>query len=170
MTDFSPPQSAVPKPLKPVRAPWKPGMNDVLILLLAANMIGTVGLGIRVYRGSRPTVVTVGVTQLTREYVARLATSQITPQEANIRTQMFMSVAQDAVKKAATDKGVIVMARECVLAGEFADVTSDVGRAVNATMDSTMGNRSALSPTPAPTGLQPTPASPLTAGGYNGQR
>ncbi|OYW79215.1 MAG: hypothetical protein B7Z26_08440 [Asticcacaulis sp. 32-58-5] len=157
MTDFTPP------PPEKARTPWKPTKVDVLMLLLAANIIGSVGLGIRVYRGSKPTVVTVGVTQLTREYVSRLATSQITPQEANIRTQMFMSIAQEAVKKAATEKGVIVMARECVLAGEFADVTPDVARAVNATMDRATASRLA---TPA---LPVIPATPLPPGGFSAQ-
>jgi hypothetical protein len=156
-------------PARASKESWRPSKVDVLILVLAANLVATAGLGIRVYRGSKPTVVTVGVTQLTGEYVSKLATSNITPQEAAVRTQLFMSVAQDTVRRAASDKGVIVMARECVLAGEFADITPDVGRSVEATMAKT---KSPLVPAVVPqlpprAGMLPGPidATPVGQGG-----
>lgn len=109
--------------------------NDVIIFLLAVNLIGLVGLGIRVYRGGKPTVVTVGITQMTRDYVARLAGAPMTPEEAQIRTKLYLSVAQDAVRRAADKKGVLVLPRECVLAGEYADITPDVEKSVTATIE-----------------------------------
>jgi hypothetical protein len=109
--------------------------NDLVAALLALNFIGLIGLGARVYRGDKPTVVTVGITQMSRAYMAKLATTNITPQEARIRTQLFLAVAQDAVKLAANRKGIIVVPRECVLAGEYSDMTAEVERAVTETMD-----------------------------------
>jgi len=109
---------------------------EVLTLLLAIDTIAIVGLGVRVYRGDKPTVVTVGITEMSREYMAKLATApNVTPQEANIRTRLYLAVAQEAVKDAATKKGILVLPRECVLAGEYSDVTADVSKAVGAMMD-----------------------------------
>ena len=109
------------------------GLTEGLAVALAVNMVATGCLTYRVmFRPEPPKVITVGVGQLTREYVSRLATSpSITPQEVELRTKLFMAVAQDAVKNASTQKGVIVMPRECVLAGEYAHATTEVGRAVN---------------------------------------
>lgn len=109
--------------------------SDIVPALLVVNLVGLVGLGLRVYRGDKPAVVTVGITQLAREYMAKLATSNVSPAEARIRTQMFLAVAQDAVKQAAGRRGIIVVPRECILAGEFSDMTAEVSKAVTATMD-----------------------------------
>lgn len=121
------------------RAKGKPslpfGRNDLVLAVLILNLVGLVGLGLRVYRGDRPTVVTVGITQLAREYMAKLATSNVSPAEARIRTELFLAVAQDAVKRAAGRKGILVVPRECILAGEYGDMTAEVSKAVNATMD-----------------------------------
>ncbi len=147
MTDLPPP-TAAPAPAAVEAAPG-PGAKpagkrrrlpfshvEVLTLLLAINTIAIVGLGVRVYRGDKPTVVTVGITQMSREYMARLATApNVTPQEASIRTRLYLAVAQEAVKDAATKKGILVLPRECVLAGEYSDVTADVSKAVNAMME-----------------------------------
>lgn len=111
------------------------GRSDIVLILLVLNLVGLVGLGARVYRGDKPTIVTVGITQLAREYMAKLATSNVSPAEARIRTQMFLAVAQDAVKQAAGRRGIIVVPRECILAGEFSDMTAEVSKAVSATLD-----------------------------------
>lgn len=111
------------------------GRDDLVLALVVLNLVGLVGLGVRVYRGDRPTVVTVGITQLAREYMAKLATSNVSPAEARIRTELFLAVAQDAVKRAAGRKGILVVPRECILAGEYGDMTAEVSKAVNATLD-----------------------------------
>lgn len=128
MTVSAPPLS------KPKRRPAVT-RDDVLTALLVLNLVGLVGLGIRVYRGDKPAVVTVGITQMSREYMAKLATSNVSPEEARIRTQLFLAVAQDAVKAAATRKGILVVPRECILAGEFTDMTAEVSKAVSTTLD-----------------------------------
>jgi hypothetical protein len=114
---------------------WVFGRGDIVPVLLVLNLVGLIGLGLRVYRGDRPTIVTVGITQLAREYMAKLAASNVSPAEARVRTQMFLAVAQDAVKQAAGRRGIIVVPRECILAGEFSDMTAEVSKAVSATMD-----------------------------------
>lgn len=126
------------------------GLTEALAVALAVNMVATGCLTYRVmFRPEQPKVITVGVGQLTREYVSRLATSpSITPQEVELRTKLFMAVAQDAVKNASTQKGVIVMPRECVLAGEYADATTEVGRAVN----EKLGKVAATGPAPSGVG------------------
>jgi hypothetical protein len=125
------PRAASPKP----KRPWPISRNEVVTALLVLNLFGLIGLGVRVYRGDKPAVVTVGITQMARDYMAKLATSNVSPQEARIRTQLFLAVAQDAVKQAASRKGILVVPRECVLAGEYTDMTAEVARAVGATMD-----------------------------------
>lgn len=128
MTVSTPPSS------KPKRRPAVT-RDDVVTVLLVLNLVGLAGLGIRVYRGDKPAVVTVGITQMSRDYMAKLAISNVSPEEARIRTQLFLAVAQDAVKAAATRKGILVVPRECVLAGEFTDMTAEVSKAVMTTLD-----------------------------------
>lgn len=144
-----PPKPRATRASRPARLPAIT-RNDVVAALLVLNFIGLIGLGARVYRGDKPTVVTVGITQMSRAYMAKLATTNITPQEARIRTQLFLAVAQDAVKLAANRKGIIVVPRECVLAGEYSDMTAEVERAVTETMDrKTVGAAERLTaPTP----------------------
>ena len=142
----------------PPRARWRWPFSAVesLAALLAANLILTVGLGVRVYQGDKPTVMTVGITQMTRAYMAKLATTPgVTPQEASLRTRLYLAVAQEAVKTAATRKGVLVVPRECVLAGEYADLTADVARAVDATLEAKVRALPRAAPTPAPLSLEP---------------
>lgn len=152
-----PPQT--PAPVVPKAAPrrkhWSPARGDVVIVLLTLNLLGLVALAARVLHGDRPTVVTVGITQMAREYTARLATANIRPEEARIRTQLFLAVAQDAVRQAAGQKGVLVMPRECILAGEYADITGEVSRAVATTLDRKGGDLGAAAPTTGGALVQP---------------
>lgn len=156
MTDAPPPPRPQPKPNRPL------GLTEALAVLLAVNMIATGCLTYRVYKGDRPKIVTVGVGQLTREYVSRLATSpNMSPSEVETRTKLFMAIAQDAVKNASSDKGVIVMPRECVLAGEYADATELVGKAVSARLEKDLPLKAA--PAPSPAAGPAAPSGPLVA-------
>lgn len=135
MTDArAPPVTPAPR-----KARTRLGREDVVMILLVANLAGLAALAARVLGGDKPVVVTVGITQLTRDYMAKLATTNISPEETRIRAQLFLAVAQDAVKGAASRKGLLVVPRECVLAGEFADMTPDVARAVEATLAARAG-------------------------------
>lgn len=127
---------ATPPPPAPLRRrswPW-PGRETLVTLLLIVNLAGLAGLGLHAWRGAKPVVLVVGITQLAREYMAKLATANVSPQEAKVRTELFLAVAQEAVRDAADRKGVLVVPRECVLAGEYGDITEDVAKAVSATL------------------------------------
>lgn len=143
--------SDAPSPARaPVKAKKPLGLVEALAVLLAVNLVATGCLTYRVYRGDRPKIVTVGVGQLTREYVSRMATSpNMSPSEVETRTKLFMAVAQDAVRNASHEKGVIVMPRECVLAGEYADATADVGKVVSARLEKDLPMKTAAPAAPA---------------------
>ena len=152
-----------PAPPPPARRKALVSRQDVIVFLLAANMIGLIGLGVRVYRGDKPTVVTVGITQMARDYMGRVAASNISPEEARIRTQMFLAVVQDTVRTAAARKGMVVMPRECVLGGEFSDITADVSQAVNQAMQ----HRAAQIPAAPPAAAPAAPIAPQPPGGLD---
>lgn len=110
-----------------------PNMNQFLFGLLCLNLIFTTGVFLRQQQGVKPVIATVGVRQLTSDHIAKMASAKtMTPEEARIRTELFLAVAQDAMKRMSAQKGVVVLARECVLAGEYADVTGDVAKSVTA--------------------------------------
>lgn len=118
--------------------------------LTLLNLVGLLALGAHAVRGDKPVVVVVGITQMAREYMAKLATSNVSPEEARIRTELFLAVAQEAVRSAASRKGLLVVPRECVLAGEYGDITEDVAKAVEATIAERTGR-------PPPIGARPAP-------------
>lgn len=133
-----------------------PSFNQGVVGLLALNMIFTGGVLVRQLQGTKPVIATVGVRQLTNDHVAKMATARnMTPEEARIRTELFLSVAQDSMKRMSTQKGVVVLARECVLAGEYADVTFDVAKSVNAVLSQASGGLAATAPLGPP--AMPTP-------------
>lgn len=126
-----------PRPRTAVSPRWsRPQVSRerVTTVLLVLNLLGLGTLSIHAYRGDKPVVVVVGITQMAREYMAKLATSNVSPEEAKIRTELFLAVAQEAVRTAANRKGLLVVPRECVLAGEYGDITEDVAKAVQTTM------------------------------------
>ena len=63
-------------------------VQDGLVVGLAVMVIAQACLFIRMERGRPPQIVTVGVRQITQEYVARLATSNVSQEEARIRTEL----------------------------------------------------------------------------------
>lgn len=107
-------------------------VQDGLVLALAGVIVAQAVLFIRMERGRPPEIVTVGVRQITQEYVSKLATSDISQEEARIRTELYLALAQDTIRRLAVADDVLVVARECVLAGEHADLTPQVSRAVQA--------------------------------------
>lgn len=127
------PPHAPPRPPRRFRL-QRPSRKGLVAGLMIVNVVALLGLGVKAYRGDKPVVVVVGITQLAREYMAKLATSNVSPEEAKIRTELFLAVAQEAVRSAANRKGLLVVPRECVLAGEYGDITEDVAKAVEATM------------------------------------
>ncbi|MGH6977788.1 MAG: TrbI F-type domain-containing protein [Brevundimonas sp.] len=90
-----------------------------------------------------PVIMTVGISQLTKNYMAELALSNLPPEEVGVRTELFLSVTQDTLRRAATEDNVLLIAREAVLAGNAIDVTEDVNAAVKAAMKQAADRRGA---------------------------
>jgi len=130
-----------------------------LVVGLAAVVVAQAGLFIRMERAPPP-IVTVGVRQITQEYVGKLAATPMSAEEARIRTELYLAVAQDTIQRLSLDKDVLVVARECVLAGEHADLTPQVSRLVSAAFEKAVGERPATPGAAQPTGL----ASPGASG------
>jgi hypothetical protein len=120
---------------------WLPSQAQILILIIVALLISNLALWVRLVRSDHPLIVTVGVRELSQRYVAKMALSDITPQQAAMKTQMFLTVTQDTVRRAAANKNVLLLARECVLAGEAADITAEVEQAVNSALGQTKDTR-----------------------------
>ncbi len=83
---------------------------------------------------SAPTIMTVGIRHLTQNYMAQMAMSELSPEEVAVRTELFLSVTQDTLRRAAEEQNVLLVAREAVLAGNAIDVTEDVDVAVQAAL------------------------------------
>lgn len=165
MTDAPTPPAAAPAsataaPARPAaRSRFKlpkglaPSKIEALTFAVAALALSNAYLFAEQRRDESPMIVTVGVRQLTADYMLNVAHARMQPEELKARTDLFLAVAQDSMKRMATEKGVVVIAREAVLGGEYADVTSEVAAAVRTAMDSAGAA--------APAALIPPPAVPL---------
>jgi len=142
---------------KPPRLPKvRMTVQDGLILVLAAVVVAQVVLFVRLDKQVSPRIVTVGVRQITQQYVGELAASDVSQEEARIRTALYLAVAQDVIKRMSVADGVLIVARECVLAGEHADLTPQVATAVSAAFSrASAAPAPALSPSPATAGRRP---------------
>ena len=153
MTDTVTPAPATPPAAAPKRrARFKlpkglmPTKIEALTFAVGALVISNAYLFAEQRKEEKPLVVTVGVRQLTAEYMLNVGNAQMKPEELQARTELFLAVAQDSMKRMATEKGVVVIAREAVLGGEYADVTAEVGQAVNAALTKAAGPSIAPAP------------------------
>ena len=105
---------------------------------------------------ANPEVMTVGVRQLTQQYMAQMALSDLSPEEVAVRTELYLSVMQDTLRRAADGENVVIIAREAVLAGAVTDVTGEVNAAVQDAMRQAVARRGATQQ------AQPTSAAPAT--------
>jgi len=126
-----------PPPPRPVRRrpdfrAWLPTRVQALVLVIGLLSVSQALTFVQLREAAKPVVMTVGVREMTEKHLAQIARSDMTPQEAAIRTELFLAVSQDILKRAAVQKGVVVLARECVLAGEHGDATLEVARRVEA--------------------------------------
>lgn len=145
------PASAPPKPVK--KGPlggWSPSKTQIIAAAIAAIAVSNVGTWLYVAkRNTGPEFMMVGVREMTQQYMAGLATANITPEEAGIRMDLYMSVTQDTLNRATRGKNIMLLARECVLGGPAEDVTGAVGEAVKSAMDKALTDRG-LSATTSP--------------------
>ncbi|NEX91212.1 TrbI F-type domain-containing protein [Caulobacter sp. 17J65-9] len=122
---------------------WGPSKGQVTGAMIALLVVSNVGAWAALVTRKPPKIVTVGITELTQGFIAREALGQITPDQARIRMETYLAVSQDTLKRVATEDGVIVLARECVLAGEQADWTAVVDAAVKSAMAPVAGPKPA---------------------------
>ena len=114
---------------------WAPTKNQMFASALALLAISNVFSWVELVRSNNsPEIVTVGIRQLTTEYMAELAISQMSPEEVAVRTELFLSVTQDTLRRATEGQNVLLIAREAVLAGDASDVTAEVKAAVQEAM------------------------------------
>jgi len=130
-----------------VRRHWiarlKPYLAQVLCLALGLLVLSNLGLWLRVHALERgPSVAVLGVRELTQGYLHRVATSEVTPEEAALRAKAFLAVAQDEIGRMEAAKGGLVLARECVLGGETRDLTAELERTVERKLAAATGGLS----------------------------
>lgn len=113
---------------------YLPSKGQAAVGIIALLALSNLGLWVKLEREQQPVIVTVGVRELSQGYVAKIALSEATPEEAAVKTEMFLAATQDTVRRAAERGNVLLLARECVLAGETADITKEVGEAVELAM------------------------------------
>lgn len=111
-----------------------PTRTQAAVGVIGALALSNAALWIELQRRVDQPIVTVSVRELTQGYIAKLATANISPEEASIRADAFLAVSQDTLKNLALKHGVVVVARECVLAGEKQDITVEVGARVDAAL------------------------------------
>lgn len=105
---------------------------EVAIFLLVINLCAVAALYIKTERDKAPIVATVGVTALARNYEAQFANDpNATPELVKLKTNIFMGSAEQAVKAISQKQHMIILARECVLAGEAKDLTPDLQQIVD---------------------------------------
>lgn len=110
-------------------------ITEVAVFLLVINLFGMVALYIKMERDKPPVVATVAVTALARNYEQQFANDpNSTPELVKAKTNIFMASAEEAVKAYAHDQHMVILARECVLAGESKDLTSDMQSVVDAAL------------------------------------
>jgi hypothetical protein len=105
---------------------------EIAIFLLVLNIFAVAALYIKTERDKAPIVATVGVTALARNYEAQFANDpNATPELVKLKTNIFMGSAEQAVKAMSQKQHMIILARECVLAGEAKDLTPDLQQVVD---------------------------------------
>lgn len=128
---------------------WLPTKGQAAVAAIALLAMSNIATWVKLVREDPPMIVTVGVREMSQGYISKLALSNISPQEAAVKTELFLSATQDTVRRAASKKNVLLLARECVLAGEAADITKEVGDAVQLAMAEAAGVPSASGATTA---------------------
>jgi hypothetical protein len=105
---------------------------EIAIFLLVINLCAVAALYVKTERDKAPIVATVGVTALARNYEAQFANDpNATPELVKLKTSIFMGSAEQAVKTMSQKQHMVILARECVLAGEAKDLTPDLQQIID---------------------------------------
>ena len=109
---------------------WLPTRTQVFVLTIGLLVISNAAewLALR-DAASGPRITVVGVREMTQAYVRKISSPQLSEQESLLRAQMFVAAAQDELKRLVPSKR-LVLAKECVLAGEQNDITAELQKAV----------------------------------------
>lgn len=113
---------------------YGPTKGQVAVMVIGALTVSNVGAWAKILTDKPPRVVTVGITEMTQNFIAREAVGSRGEAEARASMEAYLAVSQDTLKRVAVQDGVIVLARECVLGGEADDWTDTVDKAVTASM------------------------------------
>lgn len=148
MTDTNEPEVvAYPKKRKPALAflkGLKLSFREGMVGLLMINLAVTGSLLYKVETNKQPVIATVGVTSLTRLYASKVANDPTaSPEMIKAKTEIFQDVVRKKVQELATQKGVMILARECVLTGEAEDLTPDLETTVNTMLKSAPAGQAA---------------------------
>lgn len=137
-----------PQPHRSILRDLAPSKGQLMGLAIGLLTVSNIGAWAMLATNKAPKVVTVGITEMTQGFIARESLGKITPEEARLRMEAYLAVSQDTLKRIAVEDGVVVLARECVLAGEHADWTKVVDAAVKTTMQAALGQTPAPKATP----------------------
>ncbi len=135
---------AAPAPRSPGWvASLRPYVPQALALMLGVLALSNLLLWLQVQDLEKgPAVAVIGVREMTQGYLRKVATSEVTPEEAGIRAKAFLAVAEDEMSRMAPARGHLVLARECVLSGEAQDLTPELERVVEKTLSAATGGLS----------------------------
>lgn len=143
-------EQPVPKP-QPQRSTLRdlaPTKGQLMGLAIGLLTVSNIGAWAMLATNKAPKFVTVGITEMTQGFIARESLGKITPEEARLRMEAYLAVSQETLKRIAVEDDVVVLARECVLAGESADWTKMVDAAVKTSMQTALAQPATLQPTP----------------------
>ena len=112
---------------------WLPSGAQVLTMFIGLLISSNLMLWLEVTRLKEgPAVAVVGVKDMTKAYIERIGSANLSPTEAAARATLFVAVAQDEMKHLVPGKRQLVLAKECVLAGQTSDITPFLAKTVDA--------------------------------------
>jgi hypothetical protein len=138
---------------------WAPSRTQVLVLIIGLLAASNVAQWLAMAKNpdTRPITV-VAVRQMTRDYVRKITSPQLSQQESVLRANLFIAAAQDELGRLVPGNR-LVLARECVLSGTMNDITPLLQKRVEAKLaQDTSGLSQVVGP------VQAQPSDPILSG------
>ena len=121
---------------------WAPTRTEVLVLLIAGLCASNIALWIALRNAVETQPVTVvAVHQMTRDYMRKITTPDLSEAESVTRANLFIAAAQEELSQLIPTTH-LVLARECVLSGNMDDITPELARRVEAKLSHDTGGLS----------------------------